>query len=92
MCRRRPIFTTSVGFIDFRAHGPRAFGPVKIAPRRGGDAAELTSKAVRLPYRLKPKQQPTLAAEDLAEAQARDWRCAGYYEEMQNDRDRKLDS
>ena len=35
LCRLSPSFTPNVGFIDFRAHGPRAYGPVKIAPRRG---------------------------------------------------------
>ena len=54
-----------------------------------GDAAELSSKAVRLP----PQTHATAQAcpVDLWDAHARDWHCAGYYDEMQNDSDRMLD-
>ena len=48
----RPIFTPNVGFIDFRAYGPRAFGPVKIAPRRPTGGHHQHLRPDRSPYVL----------------------------------------
>ena len=46
------IFTPNVGFIDFRAYGPRAFGPVKIAPRRPTGGHHQHLRPDRSPYVL----------------------------------------
>ena len=51
--RVQAIFTTSVGFIDFRAHGPRVFGPVKIAPRRPKGGHHQHLRPDRSPYVLR---------------------------------------
>ncbi len=52
LCRLRPSFTPNVGFIDFRAHGPRAYGPVKIASRRPKGGHHQHLRPDRSPYVL----------------------------------------
>ena len=52
LCRLSPSFTPNVGFIDFRAHGPRAYGPVKIASRRPEGGHHQHLRPDRSPYVL----------------------------------------